>query len=157
MHAFALFQDIHGAHSIVAYLPLILLVVAPALLLRAALRPKRRQKFLVLSLIVMLAGTSSLFLVRHAGSIGTVEHAPAADVRDAINQHRALAAETAAFFAIATVLMGMILFLTIRFRLTLFELDAVLPVAFLVLYSIGLVLLLRTFYRGGDLVHQFGL
>lgn len=144
-------------HSLLVHLPVVLLLSAPWLALPALLRTEGRRRLLVSTLIVMMLGTASLYVARHTGGLALQEHQPAVESRAPVAQHRALAAEAAAVFTLGTALLGLILLLTLRFRLRWFELDAVLPVALLVFYALGVLLLVRTLYRGGDLVHEFGI
>ena len=122
----------------------------------AAIRARQRQ-LLVLGFATMAIGTSLLCAVRATGDIARTEHRLSAELQSAVSEHRRLATETAATFAFSTGLLGLILLLTQRFRLSVFELDGLLPGGFAVLYALGIVLLFRTFYRGSDLVHTFGL
>lgn len=144
-------------HSLLVCLPLLVLPVAPIFLIVAGIRRQQRRPFLLLGFATMLIGTSLLLAARATGEIAKAEHRLTAELQSAVSEHRSLATETAVTFALSTGLLGLILLLTQRFRLSIFELDGVLPGGLLVFYVLGILLLFKTFYRGSDLVHTLGL
>lgn len=146
-----------AAHSLLVYLPSLCLLIAPVLLTLAGFRRPRRQLLLVLGFAAALIGTSLLYAARATGDIARAEHRLTAELQTVVSEHRSLATEAAATFALATGLLGLILLLTRRFRLSVFDLDGVLPVGFLILYALGILLLFRTVRQGNDLVHTFGI
>src|SRR5512140_2792109 len=145
------------AHLALVHLSMVLLLVVPVLLIGAGVNSLQRRRRLISAFIVLSLGTTLMFAAHATGDIASAEHQLTAEIHAAVFEHRALATEAAATFAATSVLLGLILLLTLRFRLRLSDLDAVLPVGFVILYSIGVLLLLTTFYRGGELVHELGI
>jgi len=145
------------AHLTLVRLSIVLLLVAPVLLIRAAVSTSQRRRLLISAFIAMSLGTALTFAVRATSEIAGSEHQLTAETHAAVLEHRRLETEAAATLTATSALLGLMLLLMLRFRVRVFELDAALPVGFVILYSIGVLLLLRTFYRGGELVHELGI
>ncbi len=147
-----------GAHSLLVLFPLVLLLLVPALLVIASLAAgQQRRRLLVSSLIGMALGTGLLYAAGAAGEMASGEHRLAEQLQAAVSEHRTFANAATLAFAVATGLLALLLLLTLGFHLRPLELDAVLTIGFLAFYASGFLMLLRTFYRGGDLVHSLGI
>jgi uncharacterized membrane protein len=145
-------------HAIVIHFAIVLLLLAPLfVLLGAVLRSERSRMFLISALIFMLLGSASLSVATQTGHAASRQHQLSPQVSAVLLQHRTLAAETRISFAVVTAMYGLLLLLTLRFRLDVGELDAFLPVAFLAFYALSIVQLVSTAHLGGQLVHKFGL
>ena len=156
MHPLSLSGQV--AHSTLVVLPLVLLLSMPALLVLASLASGQwRRRLLISGLIVMALGTALLYAAGAVGEMATLEHRLAQELEAVVSEHRTWANASAAAFAVTTALLAVLLLLTLRFRLRILEIDAALTIGFLVFYSAGVLLLLKAFYRGGDLVHNLGI
>jgi hypothetical protein len=157
MYSAALWFSAQATHSLLVHLPLLLLLIAPVLLILAGIRRPQRQLFLTLGFAAMVIGTGLLYAARATGDFARAEHQLTAELQTVVSEHRSLATETVAMFALSTGLLGLILFLTQRFRLPVAELDGVLSAGLVILYALGILLLVKTFDRGSHLVHTFGI
>ncbi len=145
-------------HPLVIHFPIVLLLLAPLfVMVGAVLRRERNRAYLMSALLVMVLGTASLYLATHTGLAGAAGRELSPDVSAALLEHRFLALETRMTFTVVTGTFALLLVLTWRFDLRTRELAPVVPIAFLFFYFVGIVLLVRTAQRGGQLVHVFGL
>jgi uncharacterized membrane protein len=145
-------------HPLVIHFPIVLLLLAPLfVVLGAALRSERSRMFLISALILMLLGTASLYISTQTGDAASRQHQLSPQVSAVLLQHRTMAAETRTNFTVVTAMYGLLLLLTLRFRLDVGELAAFLPVAFIAFYALGICQLLSIAHLGGQLVHKFGL
>ncbi len=153
-----------GMHVLVVHFPIALLITAPLFVIIGVLRQKqaaavhkRTSPYLVSALILMLLGTAGAYFAIETGEAAgrLVERTP--EINVVLQQHMELADLTRTVFSALTVLFAAILLIP-RFQRN--EpgrvVTVVLPLAFLVLYAGGLVVLANTADHGGRLVHQFG-
>jgi uncharacterized membrane protein len=159
MNAFALpaIPGWDGLHPLVVHFPVALLIVAPVFVLIGAFARRSGRTFLVAGWILMLLGTAGAFLAAQTGEAAgqLVERTP--DINRVLERHEALAETTRATFSILSLAFGAILLVP---RLAKRELgravSIALPLAFLVLYGAGLLVLANTAHHGGLLVHALG-
>ena len=145
-------------HPLIIHFPIVLLLLSPLfVLISAALRPPKGQPYMVAALIVLVLGTGSMFIAASTGEAAAELAERGGAVNGVLETHEHLASEARiAFSVLSAILLG--IFLLPRFmRSQENRLSAtVLPIAFLVLYSVGVGLLVKTAHAGGRLVHEFG-
>ena len=145
-------------HPLVIHFPIALLLVVPFLIVTGALRPPERgQTILYVALALMIAGTLGTFLAVATGEAAgrIAERTPQIDV--VLEHHEQLAEATRIAFSVLTVVFAAILLIPVILKKTLNGIvSTVLPLAFLVLYGGGILLLTNTAHNGGRLVHEFG-
>lgn len=146
-------------HPLVVHFPIALLLVAPLFIVCGIIAnaPKGRP-FLVAAFVLMLLGTGGIFLAVATGeAAGEVAHRTAS-VSAVLERHEDLAEATRMVFSVLTVVFASLLFLPRVFKLEATSASArILPLAFLLLYAAGAVLLVNTAYHGGRLVHELGI
>jgi uncharacterized membrane protein len=145
-------------HPLIVHFPIVLLMISPLFIfIGTALPPLRGRPYLIAALILLLLGTASLFLAAQTGQAASrlADRSPL--VATLIESHQALADETTDVFVTLSII-GFSLFFLPRFlgmtESPLFS--RVLPLSFLVFYSVGVIFLVNTADRGGRLVHEFG-
>ncbi len=146
-------------HPLVIHFPIALLLTAPLLIVVGALlSPLRGRPYLLAAMALLLVGTAGTFLAVETGEAAAELAERTPGVERVLHTHEALAERTRAVFSVLSVIFLALLavphFLKkADSRLT----STILPLAFLVLYSAGALLLLNTAHNGGRLVHEFGL
>jgi uncharacterized membrane protein len=145
-------------HPLVIHFPIALLLVAPLFIIAGIIvNPQKGRSFLIAALVLMLLGTAGAFLAIATGEAAgeVAERTPA--VSAVLERHEELAEMTRIVFSVLTLLFAAILSLP---RLLKREASGVaariLPLAFLVFYSAGAVILVNTAHNGGRLVHELG-
>ena len=145
-------------HPLVIHFPIALLLVVPFLIVPGALRPPERgQTILYVALALMIAGTLGTFLAVATGEAAgqIAERTPQIDV--VLEHHEQLAEATRIAFSVLRVVFAAILLIPVILKKTPNRIvSTVLPLAFLVLYGGGILLLTNTAHNGGRLVHEFG-
>ena len=145
-------------HPLLIHFPIVLLLLTPLfVLIGAILRPPKNRPYMTVALITLLLGTLSLFLAASSGEEAAELADRAGGVNSVLSAHEALASTSQILFvAFSAVFVGIYiwprLFRSIETRTT----ATVIPVAFLILYSVGLLYLVNTAHAGGRLVHEFG-
>jgi uncharacterized membrane protein len=145
-------------HPLVIHFPIALLLLSPLfVLIGATLSPPKGQPYMTAALIILLLGTISLFVAAATGEQAAMLADRGGPVDAVLAAHEHLASETEIVFsALSVVLVGMIaLPRFFRYRETRL-ISTFLPLAFLVLYSAGIVFVVNTAHEGGRLVHQYG-
>ena len=106
----------------------------------------------------MLMGTAGTFLAIATGeAAGEVADRTAA-MNAVLEHHEDLAETTRIIFSVLTVIFAAILFLPRLLKRELTTAVArILPVAFLLLYGAGTIVLVNTAHNGGRLVHELGI
>jgi uncharacterized membrane protein len=145
-------------HPLIIHFPIALLLVAPIfIVVGAALTPAKGRSYLIAAMVLLLVGTASIFVAIETGEAAgkLAERAPG--MQQVLETHESLAERTQAVFSVLSVIFLALLavpwFLKREdTRLT----TTILPLAFLVLYSAGALLLVNTAHNGGRLVHEFG-
>lgn len=145
-------------HPLVIHFPIALLLVAPLFIIVGVIaNPQKGRPFLVAALVLMLLGTFGAFLAIATGEAAgeIAERTPA--VSAVLERHEDLAEMTRIVFSVLTLLFAAILFLPRILKREASALTArILPLAFLLLYSTGSVILVNTAHNGGRLVHELG-
>jgi uncharacterized membrane protein len=147
-----------GLHPLIIHFPIALLLIAPIfVVIGAALSPAKGRPYLIAAMVLLLAGTASLYVAVETGEAAgkLAERSPG--VEPVLERHEALAERSRAVFSVLSVIF--IALIAVPWfvkqadtRMT----TTILPVAFLVLYSAGALLLVNTAHNGGRLVHEFG-
>jgi uncharacterized membrane protein len=112
---------------------------------------------MIAALIILLLGTGTLFIAASTGH-AAAELAERGGVVDAVLEtHEDLASETQILFAgLSIISLGMYLVPKILRRGENRVFSTFLPLAFLTLYTVGILFLVNTAHAGGRLVHEFG-
>lgn len=147
-----------GLHPLIIHFPIALLLIAPIfIVVGAALTPAKGRPYLIAAMALLLAGTASIFIAVETGEAAgkLAERTP--EMGQILENHESLAERTQAVFSVLSVIFVALVavpWLVKRAdtRLT----TTILPLAFLVLYSAGALLLINTAHNGGRLVHEFG-
>lgn len=147
-----------GLHPLIVHFPIALLLVAPVFVLIGAVKaPARARPYLVAAMVLLLLGTAAVFVAVETGEAAgqLAERSPG--MAEVLETHESLAERTRVVFAVLSAVFVVLvaaprLFRRADTRLT----TTLLPVAFLVLYGAGALLLVNTAHNGGRLVHQFG-
>lgn len=145
-------------HPLIIHFPIALLLIAPVfLVVGAALRPAKGRPYLIAAMVLLLAGTGSIYVAVQTGEAAgkLAERSPG--IEAVLETHESLAERTQAVFSVLSVIFVALvavpwLLKRADTRLT----TTILPLAFLVLYSAGTLLLINTAHNGGKLVHEFG-
>ena len=145
-------------HPLVIHFPIALLLVAPLFIMAGIIpNPQKGRPFLITALILMLLGTAGAFLAIATGEAAgeVAERTPA--VSAVLERHEDLAEMTRIVFTVLTLLFAAILFLPRLLKREASGVTArILPLAFLLFYGAGAVILMNTAHNGGRLVHELG-
>lgn len=145
-------------HPLIIHFPIVLLLLCPLfILISAALPPPKSRPYMVAALLVLLLGTASLFVSVSTGRAAGVLAERGGTVDAVLETHQELASETRILFSgLSVILLGVFTFPQILRRQQTRLFSTLLPLAFLALYSVGIVFLANTAHAGGRLVHEFG-
>jgi uncharacterized membrane protein len=152
------FPSWDAIHPLIIHFPIVLLLLSPLFVLIAAvLRPPGNRPYMTAALITLLPGTFTLFLAASSGE----EAAELADRTGGVNAvlaaHESLASTCEILFATYSVLFAGLYIWQFVSRLRPSRITCtVAPLAFLAIYSVGLLHLVNTAHAGGRLVHEFG-
>lgn len=110
------------------------------------------------ALSLMVLGTVGTMLAVLTGEAAAEITHRTAGMSAVLERHQELAETTRDIFGLLTVIFAAILFLP-RFlkRETTTAVARILPLAFLLIYGAGTVVLVNTAHNGGRLVHEFGI
>jgi uncharacterized membrane protein len=145
-------------HVLIIHFPIALLLLSPLfILISAILSPSRGKPYMIAALIILFLGTGSLFIAALTGH-AAAELAERGGAIDAVLEtHEGLASETQILFAgLSIILLGMYLVPRVLRRQEDRLFSTFLPLAFLALYTVGILFLVNTAHAGGRLVHEFG-
>jgi len=145
-------------HPLIIHFPIVLLLLAPFLILAGALRPRKRGRtILYVALAVMMAGTVGTYFAIASGQAAAQLAERNPQVEAVLEQHEQLAEATRIGFSVLTVIFAAILLIPGALKKTANRIaSTALPLAFLVLYAGGALLLANTAHNGARLVHEFG-
>jgi uncharacterized membrane protein len=145
-------------HPLVIHFPIVLLLLSPIfLLISAALPPARGVPWRSAALLILLLGTVSLFVAAATGEAAGELAERGGGVDAVLSAHEQLASETRIlFFVLSVILLGMTALPRILRRQETRVSTTLLPLAYLVFYSVGVLYLVNTAHAGGRLVHEFG-
>ena len=123
----------------------------------AVLTPAKGRSYLIAAMILLLVGTASIFVaVENGEAAGQARQKDSGD-RRVLECHQSLAERTQAVFSVLSVIFFALLAVPWSMKRADTRLTTtILPLAFLVLYSAGALLLVNTAHNGGRLVHEFG-
>lgn len=143
-------------HPMVVHFPIVLLLVAPVFILIAAVvSPPKGRPFMISALILLGLGTASLFVAIPTGEAAARQfHGGAAG--EILRVHQSLAFEARGIFVMLLVLYISIMLVPRVLHRDGRLFSTVLPLAFLLLYCAGTVVLIDAAHRGGILVHESG-
>jgi uncharacterized membrane protein len=147
-----------GLHPLIIHFPIALLLIAPVfIVVGAALRPQKGRPYLIAAMVLLLMGTATIFVAVETGEAAGQLADRSAGVAQVLETHESLAERTSVVFSILSVIFVALLVVPrllkkVDTRLT----TTILPLAFLALYSAGVLLLVNTAHNGGRLVHEFG-
>lgn len=146
-------------HPLIVHFPIVLLLIAPLFILFSAIvRPKRGRPYLMIGLLILLIGTGALYLAAESGESAAEVAELNASSHAAVQMHERLASETRIVFTVLTALLVMLVALARVLRVPpMRTYTTAVPLAFLVLYSTGVLFLVNTAHAGGRLVHEFGI
>jgi uncharacterized membrane protein len=147
-------------HPLIIHFPIALLLIAPLFILAgAALQPAKARPYHIAGLVLMLLGTAAVFVAVGTGEAAgeLAEKAQIAGVHQVLETHESLAERTRVVFSVLALIFAALLFVPRLLKHADTRLvTTTLPLAFLVLYSAGMLLLVNTAHNGGRLVHEFG-
>ena len=145
-------------HPLLIHFPIVLLLLSPLfILISAVLKPPRGRPYMNGAILILAIGTISLFAASATGRAAAALADRGGPVDAVLAAHQDLASESEIVFsALLIVLVGMVVLPNVLSRHETRLTSTWLPLAFLVLYSAGILLLVNTAHAGGRLVHQFG-
>jgi uncharacterized membrane protein len=145
-------------HPLVIHFPIALLLIAPIfIVVGAVLSPAKGRSYLIAAMVLLLVGTASIFVAVETGEAAgkLAERTPG--MARVLEMHEFLAERTQAVFSVLSVIFLALLAVPWSLKRADTRLTTtILPLAFLVLYSAGALLLVNTAHNGGRLVHEFG-
>ena len=146
-------------HPLIVHFPIVLLLLSPLfILISMILTPPKGQPYMTAALIILLLGTAGLFLATETGKAGALIAERGGEVDAVLAAHQRLASETEIVFSVlAVILLGMVLIPRILRRPETRLASTFIPLAFLVLYTVGVLFLVNTADAGARLVHEFGI
>lgn len=145
-------------HPLIIHFPIALLLIAPIfIVVGAALSPSKGRAYLIAAMVLLLAGTLSIYVAVETGEAAgrLAERGPGTE--QVLENHQSMAERTQAVFSVLSVIFIALIAVPWVLRKADNRLTTtILPLAFLVLYSAGALLLINTAHNGGRLVHEFG-
>lgn len=145
-------------HPLIIHFPIALLLVAPIfIVVGAVLQPAKGRAYLIAAMILLLVGTAAIFVAVETGEAAgkLAERVPG--MERVLETHESLAERTRAVFSVLSIIFVALLVAPRLLKKTDTRLTTtILPLAFLVLYGAGALLLVNTAHNGGRLVHEFG-
>lgn len=145
-------------HPLVIHFPIALLLVAPLFIIAGAvMQPGRARAYHLAGLALMLLGTAAVFVAVGTGEAAGELAERMQGVKPVLEAHETLAERTRVVFTVLSVIFTALLFVPRWLKHSDSRLvSTTLPLAFLVFYSAGMLLLVNTAHNGGRLVHEYG-
>ena len=145
-------------HPLIIHFPIALLLIAPIfIVIGAALTPTKGRSYLIAAMVLLLVGTASIFVAVETGEAAGKLAERSTGMQQVLETHESLAERTQAVFSVLSVIFLSLLAVPWLLKRADTRLTTtILPLAFLVLYSAGVLLLVNTAHNGGRLVHEFG-
>jgi uncharacterized membrane protein len=145
-------------HPLIIHFPIVLLLIAPLfIVVGAVLQPSKGRPYHLAGLALMLLGTVAVFVAVGTGEAAGELAEKTQGVSHVLETHETLAERTRVVFSVLSVIFAVLLFAPSLLKHAEDRLvSTTLPLAFLVLYSAGMLLLINTAHNGGRLVHEFG-
>ena len=158
MFAFPPIPSWDALHPLIIHFPIALLLIAPLFIIAGAIvQPAKGRAYHVAGLALMLLGTAAVFVAVGTGEAAGEQAERIAGVKQVLEAHETLAERTRVVFSVLSVIFAALLFVPRWLKDAEGRLvSTTLPLAFLVLYSAGMLLLVNTAHNGGRLVHEFG-
>ena len=146
-------------HPLVIHFPIALLLVAPLFIIAGIImNPQKGRPFLITALSLMILGTAGTMLAVATGAAAADVAERTTAISAVLERHEELAETTRDIFGVLTVIFATILFLPrLLKRETTNAVARILPLAFLLFYGAGTIVLVNTAHNGGRLVHEFGI
>lgn len=149
--------QLHSLHPMIVHFPIALLLVAPLFILIAAvLSPPRGRPYMISALVLLGLGTGSLFFAVPTGEVAAKFLQGSGSDGALLSAHQNLAFETRGIFVMLLVLYISVLMVPKVLHRDGRLFSTILPLAFLLLYCAGAVVLVDAAHEGGNLVHESG-
>lgn len=145
-------------HPLIIHFPIVLLLLSPLFMLISVIpAPPKGRPYMTAALIILILGTSSLFVAASTGRAASELADRGGAVQGVLETHEDLASETQIVFSVlSAILLGMFVAPRLLHRQEDRVFSTFLPLAFLALYSVGILFVANTAHAGGRLVHDFG-
>ena len=148
---------LESLHPMIIHFPIALLLVAPLFIVIAAmLPPPKGQPFMISALVLLALGTASLFFAIPSGEAAAQHLYSGAAAGDPLSAHQNLGFETRGIFVMLLVLYVSVMLVPKVLHRDGRLFSTVLPLAFLLLYCAGAVVLVNAAHEGGKLAHDSG-
>lgn len=143
-----------AVHPTIVYFPIALLLLAPIfILIGAVVSPPRGRPFMISALILLGLGTAGLFVAIPTGE-AAARYLLKSGGAGVVDTHQNLAFEARGIFVMLLVLYIGVLLVPQVLHQSGRLLWTVLPLAFLILYSAGAVVLVNAAQEGERLAHK---
>lgn len=145
-------------HPLVIHFPIALLLLSPVfVLIGALLSPAKGLPYRYAGLFILVLGTISLFVAAETGEAAGELAERGGGVDTVLKAHESMASETRwIFLGLAVIFLAMTFLPRILHHTETRLSTTFMPLAYLVLYSVGILALANTAHAGGRLVHEFG-
>ena len=145
-------------HPLVIHFPIALLLVTPLfIVVGIVMNPQKGRPYLLTALSLMILGTVGTMLAVLTGEAAAEVAHRTAGMSAVLERHQELAELTNDIFGLLSVIFAAILFVPrLLRRETTTAAARILPLAFLLFYGAGTMVLVNTAHNGGRLVHEFG-
>lgn len=145
-------------HPLIIHFPIALLLVAPLFIIAGIImNPQKGRPYMVAALVLMVLGAVGTVMAVLTGEAAAEVAHRTSGAAAVLERHQELAETTRDIFALLSVIFAAILFVPNILKREMTTATArILPLAFLLFYCAGTVVLVNTAHNGGRLVHEFG-